>query len=922
MARLSVVAISLVLMLTAAASASTRYDPRLRFRTISTPRFDIHYHQHEEAVARRLAALAEEVASEMDRTLGPASGRVQVILVDQTDLPNGWATPLPFNTIEITAAAPGSSGVLGNTRDWLRLVFIHEYTHIVHLSRGRGWIGGLRRVFGRMPLLYPNLYTPVWQIEGIATYEESARTGEGRVRDGSFRTLLDVAGAGSGFEPLDRASGGLVDWPSGHAPYLYGAYFHQFLARKYGTDALADLTRTTAGYAPYFGSLAFKKTFGQSLGDLWRDFEAASRRDPLGFAASTIRLTHHGFNVAGPRFGRDGRIYYSASTPHEFPSLRSIAAGEDVSRKLTNRYLGDQIGFAGARLIFDEIQVENHVGLQSDLYAISPNGDGRVRLTRGARAREPDVSPEGTTIVCTIQRADRRELATIALSGDRVDPPATLLSEPGVSFGSPRWSPDGRSIAVERSSGDVVVVDRGLARVVRTVSIAGATRTITPAWTPDGSLVVSADREGDGFRIYRIDAASRTWLLDGTGPDARSPDISPDGQTLVFVGYTAAGYDLFAVPMASARWIAVEDAAQTPAPPTATPVRTSAETPTRPYSPWRTIAPRSWLPTIETDAEEVVVGAATSSADALGRHAYAVEAGWSTGRGRPDWQAAYAYDRWWPTLFANVADDTDPWRGGEVRTREANAGVLLPFRRVRRTQSILGAFHASTDRFTCGGCPSEIARRSLRGGWRLNASRAFGYSISPEEGWNATSVVELTRRGLGADGDAGAAIVDLRGYVPFGIGHGVIAGRIAGARTWGDDRAQRVFSASGSGPQPGRFSFGSDAIGLLRGVDEDALLGRRAIVGNLDYRFPVWRLDRGAGTLPIFARVLHGAVFVDTGHAWDRRFRASDLLASIGAEISLDAVVGYRLPLTLTTGAAWVSRDRGVTAFGRIGRAF
>src|SRR5262245_50432922 len=214
------------------AHASGRSDPRLRFQTISTPRFDIHFHQGEEAQARRLAALAETVAGDLDKTLGRASGRVQVILVDQTDLSNGWATPIPFNTIEIVAAAPESLSLIGNTDDWLRLVFTHEYTHIVHLSRGQGWIGGLRHVFGRMPLLYPNLFLPLWQIEGLAVHQESLLTGQGRVPDRNFRALVDIAAGVSAFDPLDRAGGGLVDWPAGNAPHAYGAFFHEFLVQR------------------------------------------------------------------------------------------------------------------------------------------------------------------------------------------------------------------------------------------------------------------------------------------------------------------------------------------------------------------------------------------------------------------------------------------------------------------------------------------------------------------------------------------------------------------------------------------------------------------------------------------------------------------------------------------------------------------
>jgi hypothetical protein len=71
---------------------------------------------------------------------------------------------------------------------------------------------------------------------------------------------------------------------------------------------------------------------------------------------------------------------------------------------------------------------------------------------------------------------------------------------------------------------------------------------------------------------------------------------------------------------------------------------------------------------------------------------------------------------------------------------------------------------------------------------------------------------------------------------------------------------------------------------------------------------------------------VHGAVFADAGHAWTGTFRRPDVRTSLGAELSLDTVVGYALPITFATGAAW--RDdpdaarRGIVAFGRIGRAF
>jgi Tol biopolymer transport system component len=914
------------------AAASSRYDPRLQFRTITTPHFDIHFHQGEESQARRLAVIAEDVARVLETRLGRPASRVDVILVNQSDAPNGWATPVPFNLIEVAVAAPTGDSMIGNTDDWLRLVFTHEYTHIVHLSRSRGWIGGLRHVFGRMPLLFPNLFTPIWQIEGIATFEESALTDGGRVNAPDFRVIAEKS-ASSGLLSLDRASGGLIQWPSGNAPYAYGSFFHEFLAKQYGDESLRRLADATSGRFPYFGSTAYRGVFGKSLGDLWKEFAAdLAREEAATNAPASRKLTNHGFNVTGPRFGPGGRIYYSIANPHEFPALMATSLDQSRSERVALRYLGSRIGFSGSTIIFDRHELVRNVGLQSDLFAVPAAGGAARRLTREARLADPDVSPDGRTIVCTQQRADGRGLVLLPFASDRgVGAVQLLTGESFTDWSSPRWSPDGRWIAAERRShgrpSEIVIVDPRTG-AVRTLLSSSSARNVTPAWTPDSARVLFAsDRSESGFAIFAVALDTGVVTkLQGTVANAQSPDISPDGQTLVYVGYTERGYDLFSIDLTVASWT---NGALESEPLSESLATTSPDVASHPYSPWPTLAPRFWTPTFESDAGELVVGAATGGYDALGRHAYGVEGGWSTARARPDWQVAYAYDRWWPTMFADVSDDTDPFRDGDVRTLEANAGVLLPFRRVRWSQSLLGAFHVSRDRLACSTCGPqgeiEATRSALRGGWLVDAARSYGYSIGDEEGWRAVARTEFSRQALGADGDGGAAILDLRGYVPLGSRHAVLAARAAGATTWGDDAVRRLFSASGNGPPPLGFAFGTDAIALLRGVGDGVVAGEHAAVVNVDVRVPLWRIERGVGTWPFFARTLHGSVFADFGHAWDKDFRRADISRSFGGELSIDAVVGYSLPLTFTAGAAWrdvPGVERGATAFARVGRAF
>ena len=198
-------------------AGASRYDPALRFRAMRTPHFIIYFHQREEAVANRFAVIAEDVHEALRARLQTTpAGRTHVILVDQNDLANGWATPLPYNTIEITVAPPAPRDVIGNTDDWLRLVFVHEYTHILQLDRSRGFASALRAVFGRAPISFPNLFLPTWQIEGLATYEESALTGRGRVNAPDFALFVTQAARERRAFPLDRASSDSDDWPAGN----------------------------------------------------------------------------------------------------------------------------------------------------------------------------------------------------------------------------------------------------------------------------------------------------------------------------------------------------------------------------------------------------------------------------------------------------------------------------------------------------------------------------------------------------------------------------------------------------------------------------------------------------------------------------------------------------------------------------------
>jgi Tol biopolymer transport system component len=962
----------------ARAHAASLYDPALRFRALPTEHFVIYFHQGEDALARRLAAIAEETWRVLQRPLGVVPPkRTHVVLVDQTELANGWANPLPYDTIMVTAVWPPGSEFIGDTDDWLRMVFTHEFTHIVHLDRSEGWARVIRRIFGRMEIAFPNLFLPQWHVEGLATYEESVITGYGRLHAGDFGAIIDEAARMRRLEPLDRVNGGLTDWPNGDGAYAYGLGFHRYLADRFGAETLATLAEATARRVPFTASRVFERIYGQSLGSLWRDYEASiadPRMEPVVSVTNGKQLTHHQYIVTGPRFDRPAcptcppDIVYSSLTPDGFPSLNRVAPDGSPPKQITRRYVGSTTAIGSDRLYFDQQEVRRNTGQYSDLYSWSRTTGHVQQLTSESRLMDPDLSPDGRTLACVQNRPGQRALVlvTIATGGvTKTFRPAieTLISEPETQFNTPRWSPDGRWIAVERhrpgSVSEIVIVDVAT-KTTRVIVPSALGRSVTPVWRPDGRAVVAAvagERAPFNLFEFSLDGGNPRQLTSMSG-GAKWPDISPDGSTIVFVGYTVNGFDLFTMPYplgdaAAPRLPAVTDVEVDPRPRADTRVGpydrdVGADPRVRParYSPWPTLRPTSWTPIVESDSTQLRIGAATGGFDVLAYHAYSASATWLVsgpadaprpGAATPDWNISYAYDRWRPTLFVSASNATSFFSGpatesgtptaATLRERQLEAGVVVPIRHVRVSHVASFSMISAIDDYTLADRKLSRDRTAIRGAWATTTAHIYGYSISPEGGATIGVTAESVPRSLGSFANATAFTADARAYLPGFGAHHVLAVRAAGGVSTGDPDVRRTFHLGGAAPAGGVIDFGRSAISLLRGFGANTFAGSDVALVNADYRFPIARPQRGHGTWPLFLHTIHGTVFADAGHTWTRTFRIDAVKTSVGAELSARIVAAYFFPFIMTAGAAFghdgsrTVSDR-TTAYARIGIAF
>jgi Tol biopolymer transport system component len=971
-------------MATASAAEAGRYHPRLRFHALRAPHFTIYYHQGEAQLAQRLADVAEDVREDLSRQTGlDAPAHVHVVLVDQSDVANGWSTPVPYDLIEIAAAPPAPSSFLGHEDDWLRLVFAHEFAHVLHLDRTGGLMKGLRHLLGRHPATFPNLFVPGWQVEGFATWAESAVTGSGRNYAADVRSAIRATAASRAMS-IDRAGGGLDAWPSGHAAYFFGGRFYERLADQKSAAAIGDWARRSARRLPYFGSGAFRGVFGESPQRAWKAAFSAPPLDGAPVAREPRRLTWDGFVVSGPRVIRTSRaaglpidaVYYSTQGPHRFPEIRRVALGGTASAPVTSRYTGNVLSSDGRWLFFDQLEYDGAVALVSDLYAFDVDGGHTLRLSHGQRLTDPDVSPGGSQLVAVRAVAEERRMVLWPVSRDSGGRPvlANGLERPigisGCVYATPRWSPDGaRIVAVRQCAGSlpaIVLLDAD-GNGERLVTPDGRTRNITPAWSPDGhAILFASDREDHRFKIYGIDAAADgppangpVVLVDAPG-GAIWPDVAPDGGTVVFTSLTADGYDVFAAPL-PVRADRGSSPAGSPGPPSPSvagqdPERARPAHSGRPspppadagaYSPWRTLVPRAWLPIAFVDGERLDVGGTVGASDALGYHAYQFSASWraaseavDVGFGGPavQWSAWYSYNRWRPAFVLSASDTIDTVtvgtgvpgvvRTSDERTRELFAGVVVPWRRVRVIQNWFAGVDAETRRLPQAAGVADRRRNGLRLGWNLSNAHTFGYSISPERGVRLGMTLERVLPELGADGQATSFTADGRAYLPALGRHDVVAIHAAVGASTGDAASRRRFSLGEAVIPESALSFGRHSLGLLRGPGPDAFGGSSLLVANLDYRFPLWRVERGVRTWPFFVRDVHGALFYDIGATGPSLSTLARPASSLGAELAARLTLGYSWNLNVAAGVGWVhdpartgSPDRAA-AFVRTGYAF
>ena len=220
-------------------------DPQIQWKEIEAEGvywvFDAKYQEVAEYYIHRF----QQAKAQVSPLFQDPPPKLTILLLDNTDLANGSAQVSPHPLITLFTVQPSPSSSIGEFRDYVHELLVHEYTHILNMQPVHGWMSLFYWTFGS--IAHPNMVLPRWYTEGLAVYTESkiSRQG-GRLTSQYLEGLARSLTLEKKWEefPLGELNNGAPDWLGGTRAYLFGGILWDQMVRQGERRPLLDSIRT------------------------------------------------------------------------------------------------------------------------------------------------------------------------------------------------------------------------------------------------------------------------------------------------------------------------------------------------------------------------------------------------------------------------------------------------------------------------------------------------------------------------------------------------------------------------------------------------------------------------------------------------------------------------------------------------------
>jgi len=931
-------------------SRAQALPPGIHWQKIETPHFTIIFDATQYDLAAVYARGAEQAFAAISPVFGLWPEKTVIILDDSTDIANGAATGFPYPMIIAYPVLPTSLDSVADYGNWGVELITHEYTHILNFEPASGWMTPLRYLFGS--IVRPNILLPRWYSEGMAVDMETRFSAYGRLRSSNYLSIIramveEGTLRGEDVSRINEVS--IPDWPGGIRPYLMGALMMDELVRQKGIGILGELNAAYGRRIPFFINGPVKDRLGvgykEILDQAYRRAETVVQRQLAAIKAFPTQhetaLPQDGFFNHSPIFSPDGQRFAYIGRVHNADSVlhvlsRATATGQTPPDKKNRIGKGSMVTRLSwfpdsKRLVRDGVETFDRDYERSDLWIHDVIGNESKQLTRGLRAHEPVVSPDGQAIVYVQLTPGGTALAVVRADGTS---PTHLYVPPiQTRIARPEFLKDGEIIFSERS-------DKGeeVLRVLKVRKSAdgllaadGGPHTVLteykpahyPRMTKEGLLFVS-DRSGVANLYLADPKLKKVRAVTNSTTRIMTGEFDPLTGDLYYSKLVAKGPQIFRSARASwekvpAKPPQVEPLIDPPWP-EFRPAGADVKIERQDYSPWWYLLPRYWMPYIYTSSTLTYVSASTSAADPTGRHSYGLQVAYDTATTSPSFFGAYTnYTTPVSVTLSGINSYDFVYSLGRQR-QYSDANLALGFYLWGLSNKWKGSIGWDASEMAISGL-SSLKRSGPEIEISYTNAKQRGFEISPETG--------------------GAIAVGHRHYLPgmsdleYDVTDIKLAKYLSG---WilPERHVLAFFSYSSIAPRLNYPVFGVSSLAgnyqtlpgvrgvVMRGYAPGTFICRTLSSATLEYRFPLSYSYRGFSTKPFFLQRWHGDVFVDAitldGLSYDYSLgsysyqKLGNFFYGTGLELKLDTTVAYHIPVQFILGLYYGTDPRANNA--------
>lgn len=390
--------------------------PSLKWKQINTDTLRVIYPQGLDSTANRIASIIHYEAAHTPAPLGQQLRKVNLVLQNQTVIPNAYVGLSPFRS-EFLLTPLFNNFDLGST-GWAEGLALHEYRHVMQFNNFRNGISKLMyHLFGEDGLaLAINAAVPDWFFEGDAVYQETILSNQGRGRLPFFMNAYpSLWQADKKYSWQKLRNGSLKDYVPNH--YYLGYLLVNYGRIKYGADFWAKVTHDASAFKGLF--YPFQHAVKQHAGVTYRQFREDAfmhykQERPLqlhgkapGKAILPVNQKYVTSYFFPYRISDDSLLYYKASR-RSLPAFYLLDQQGEHKIRVKDIAIDDQYSYRNGTIVYAAYESDPRWGWRdySVIRLLDIHTGQQRTLTSRTKYFTPDLSPDGATVAAVLSDAD------------------------------------------------------------------------------------------------------------------------------------------------------------------------------------------------------------------------------------------------------------------------------------------------------------------------------------------------------------------------------------------------------------------------------------------------------------------------------------------------------------------------------------